>query len=107
MKINQNNCNNGMCPVEKTLSILGKKYTLLIIRDLLVGTKRFGELQRSIKEISTKTLSERLDELENAKLIKRKAYKTIPVKVEYSLTDTGKTLKPIIEQMRVWGNTLE
>ena len=91
------------CPVEKTMPILGGKHTTLIIRDLLTGTKRFGELQKSMPFVSTKTLSERLSFLASEKIVKRKAYKTVPLKVEYSLTELGKTLEPIIEQMRVWG----
>ncbi len=91
------------CPVEKTLQVLGGKHTTLIIRDLLTGTKRFGELQRSMPFVSTKTLTERLKFLTKEKIIKRKVYKTVPLKVEYSLTEQGMTLEPIIDQMRKWG----
>lgn len=94
------------CPVEKTLEILGGKHTTLIIRDLLSGAKRFGELKKNMPFASTKTLSERLDFLEKEKIIKRKAYKTVPLRVEYSLTERGKSLEPIIEQMRVWGREM-
>ena len=92
-----------ICPVEIAMQILGGKYTTLIIRDLLTGTKRFGELKASIPEISTKTLAERLEFLKEERIVVRKAYKVIPLKVEYSLTSTGKSLSPVIEQMRVWG----
>ncbi len=91
------------CPVETTLDIIGKKWTVLIIRDLLSGKKRFGELLRSLSGISPRTLSARLSDLEKHKVIKKKTYPVVPLKVEYSLDKRGHELKLILEQMRKWG----
>ncbi len=73
------------CPIKKTLSILGGKWTLLILRDLFNETKRFGQLQKSLKGISPKTLSSRLQELEKEGIIAKKVYPEVPPRVEYSL----------------------
>lgn len=96
----------AQCPVEKTLQILGKKHTTLIIRDLLTGTKRFGEIQKNMPFVSTKTLTERLKFLVDEGIVDRKAYDTVPLKVEYSLTQLGLELNPIIEQMRIFGKKI-
>lgn len=93
----------GSCPVERTLKVIGSRWTPLILRDLLTGTKRFGELKRSLGQISPKTLSQRLRELETQGLVTRTVYPTIPPRVEYSLTEKGRSLGEIIETMRVWG----
>lgn len=91
------------CSIEKALNVLGGKWTFLILRDLFEGTKRFGELRKSLYGVSPKTLSERLKELEEKGVIKRTAYPTIPPTVEYSLTEKGESLKPIIKAMKMWG----
>jgi DNA-binding HxlR family transcriptional regulator len=91
------------CSIEKVLDVLGGKWTFLIIRDLFDGTKRFGELRKSLKGISPKTLATRLKELEEKDIVNRHAYATIPPTVEYSLTPKGHSLKPIIVAMKVWG----
>jgi DNA-binding HxlR family transcriptional regulator len=91
------------CPVEKALSVIGKKYAVLIVRDLLTGKKRFGELLSSLEGISPRTLSMRLDELEEDKVIKKKIFPVIPLHVEYSLTHRGVELHSILEQMSEWG----
>lgn len=91
------------CGVAATISIIGKKWTLLVLRDLLTGTKRFGQLQRSLQGISPRTLSQRLDELEEEGIIKRKIFQEIPLHVEYSLTRKGESLQAIIQSMREWG----
>ncbi len=91
------------CPVEKTLKIIGKKWAALIIRDLLVGTRRFGELLTSLEGISPRTLSARLDELEQDGIIKKKVFDEMPPHVEYSLTKHGRNLHTIIDSMRRWG----
>ena len=91
------------CPVEKTLKIVGKKYAVLIIRDLLTGKKRFGELLTSLS-ISPRTLSARLKELEKDKVITKKVFPVIPLHVEYSLTQSGMQLHEILEQMSKWGS---
>ena len=91
------------CPVEVTLDIIGKKWTVLIIRDLLDGKKRFGELLESLSGISPRTLSARLSELEKCSVVKKKVYPIVPLKVEYSLGKRGFELRLILEQMRKWG----
>lgn len=91
------------CPVEITLSLMADKWKFLIIRDLLTGTKRFGELQRSIGGVSQKVLTNNLRQMEQYGLIVRKVYAEVPPRVEYSLTDLGKSLKPILDSMVNWG----
>jgi DNA-binding HxlR family transcriptional regulator len=93
------------CPIERTLAVIGKKWTVLIVRDLLQGTKRFNELLYSLEGISPKTLSERLKELEESGVIDREVYPEIPPRVEYSLTDKGRSLNGILEAMMAWGAT--
>ena len=91
------------CPVEYTASILSNKWKCLILRDLLIGTKRFNELNKSIVGISAKVLTENLRELENDGIVKRKTYAVVPPKVEYSLSAKGEELKPIIDLMKEYG----
>lgn len=91
------------CSIEKALDVLGGKWTFLIIRDLFSGTKRFGELRQSLNGVSPKTLSSRLRELERKNIVERRAFATIPPTVKYSLTEKGRSLKPIIKAMKVWG----
>lgn len=85
--------------------MIGKKWVILILRDLLGGTRRFTDLLQSLSGISPKTLSERLKELEEDGLITRKAYPEIPPRVEYSLTEKGRSLNGILEAMMKWGQT--
>lgn len=91
------------CPVETTLLLMGDKWKTLIIRDLLPGTKRFGELKRSVEGISQKVLTQNLRTMEENGLLTRKVYAEVPPKVEYTLTDLGKSLKPILDAMYAWG----
>lgn len=91
------------CPIQKTLSIIGGKWTLSILRDLSSGTKRFGELQKSLKGISPKTLSSRLQELEKEDIVAKKIYPEVPPRVEYSLTSKGESLKKILLDLVKWG----
>ena len=90
------------CSIEKALDVLGGKWTFLIIRDLFDGTRRFGELRQSLCGVSPKTLSARLRDLEKKNIVERRAYATIPPTVEYSLTEKGRSLKPIIKAMEIW-----
>jgi len=92
------------CPIEKTMRVIGGKWTFLILRDLFTGAKRFGELQRSLQGISPRTLSMRLKELEQEGIVKREIFSEIPPHVEYSLTEKGETLRPVFETMKEWGN---
>lgn len=93
-----------ICPVEITMGLISDKWKVLIIRDLLTGTKRFGELQRLVGNISQKVLTNNLRQMEQSGLIHRKVYAEVPPKVEYSLTETGWSLKPILDSMVDWGN---
>jgi DNA-binding HxlR family transcriptional regulator len=88
------------------MNILDGKWTLLIIRDLLNGRKRFGELRSSISNISPKVLTDRLRFLEEKQVVNKTVYPEVPPKVEYELTELGKQLHPLIEAMRVWGSNL-
>lgn len=92
-----------VCPVETTLTLIGDKWKVLILRDLLTGTKRFGELKKSIGGISQKVLTNQLRQMETDGLVHREVYAQVPPKVEYSLTDLGKSLKPILDAMWNWG----
>lgn len=91
------------CPVETTLMLISDKWKVLIIRDLLEGTKRFGELQRSIGAITQKVLTANLREMEADGLLERKVYAEVPPRVEYTLTETGYSLKPVLDAMNAWG----
>lgn len=92
-----------LCPVETTLLLIGEKWKVLILRDLIDGTKRFGELKKSLGAISQKVLTQQLRAMEEDGLVNRKAYAEIPPRVEYSLTETGLSLKPILDSMWSWG----
>ncbi len=92
------------CPVEITMSLIGDKWKVLIIRDLLTGTKRFGELKKSLYGITQKVLTNNLRQMESSGLVLRKVYAEVPPRVEYSLSDTGLSLKPILDSMVEWGN---
>ena len=91
------------CPVEYTASLIGNKWKIIILRDLLTGTKRYNELTRSVVGISAKVLTENLRDLERDGIVKRTVYPVVPPKVEYSLTDKGYDLKDVLAAMRVFG----
>ena len=91
------------CPVETTLMLIGDKWKVLILRDLMDGTKRFGELKKSIGTVSQKVLTAQLRDMEEKGLLIRKVYAEVPPRVEYTLTDTGYSLKPILDAMWTWG----
>lgn len=91
------------CPVETTLMLIGDKWKVLILRDLLPGTKRFGELKKSIGSVSQKVLTTQLRDMEEKGLVSRHVYAEVPPRVEYSLTELGKSLKPILDVMQAWG----
>ena len=93
------------CPVEVTLSVIGNKWKVLIIRDLLSGTKRFGELKASVSGISQKVLSSNLKDMEAGGILNRRSYDEIPPRVEYSLTELGRSLQPVLESMIEWGES--
>ena len=91
------------CPVETTLMLISDRWKVLIIRDLLDGTKRFGELKRSVGNISQKVLTANLRAMEESGLLTRKVYPEVPPRAEYTLTETGYTLKPILDATKEWG----
>ncbi|WP_286030559.1 MarR family transcription factor RrpB [Helicobacter pullorum] len=96
------------CPIETTLNLIGNKWKFLIIRDLLSGTKRFGELKKSIsatknQTISQAVLTQNLRELEEAKILTRKVYAEVPPRVEYVLTPLGQSLHSVLETLAMWG----
>lgn len=99
---------NEICPVARTLSMVGDKWKWLIIRDLTrYPVLRFGELQRSIGGISKRVLALKLKELEADKMVHREAYAEVPLRVEYSLTEVGKSIEPVIQAMYDWGSYYE
>lgn len=91
------------CPVETTLMLIGDKWKVLILRDLMDGTKRFGELKKSIGTVSQKVLTAQLRDMEEKGLLTRKVYAEVPPRVEYTLTETGYSLKPVRDAMWTWG----
>lgn len=91
------------CPVETTLTLIGDKWKVLILRDLMPGTKRFGELKKSIGNVSQKGLTAQLRAMEENGFVHRQVYAEVPPRVEYSLTDLGRSLKPILDSMWAWG----
>ena len=91
------------CPVETTLTLISDKCKVLILRDLMNGTMRFGELRKSIGQVSQKVLTAQLRQMEGSGLLTRTVYPEVPPRVEYTLTDLGRSLKPILDAMRVWG----
>ena len=103
--INLNNL--PACPVQTCLNFISDKWKILIIRDLLTGTKRFNELKKSLVPITQKMLTQQLREMEEDGLIHREVYPVVPPKVEYSLTALGHSLEPVIETMKQWGQDLK
>lgn len=92
-----------ICPVEVTLSFLSGKWSVLILRDLFDGKQRFGALQRSLGGISQKVLTSHLRDLEARGLVHRQVFAEVPVRVEYSLTELGESLRPVVDSMYAWG----
>jgi len=92
-----------VCPVATTVGLIGNKWKLLILRNLLTGTQRFGELRKSLAGISQKVLTDSLRELESDGILTRTVYPEVPPRVEYSLTELGNTMRPILKAMESWG----
>ena len=101
----ETNADGGLpaCPVETTLTLIGDKWKVLILRDLMPGTKRFGELKKSIGSVSQKVLTAQLRAMEDSGLVRRRVYAEVPPRVEYSLTELGRSLKPVLDSLWVWG----
>ena len=93
------------CPVEMTLQLIGNRWKVLIVRDLLEGTKRFGEIKKSVGSITQKVLTQNLREMEESGLLIRKVYAEVPPRVDYTLTELGYSLKPILDSMVEWGTS--
>ncbi len=91
------------CPVETTLTLISSRWAVLILRDLLTGTKRFSELKRSVGHISQKVLTANLRAMEEKGLLTRRVYPEVPPRVEYTLTETGYSLRPVLDAMAAWG----
>jgi DNA-binding HxlR family transcriptional regulator len=94
------------CPIERAVSILDGKWTLLILRELFLGTRRFGDLRRVLVDVSPKTLTDRLRELEAKGIVKRTIFPEIPPRVEYALTRKGRGALPVIVALKDWGESL-
>ena len=92
------------CSIEKALSVIGGKWSFLVLRELFEGTKRFGELQKAISNVSPKALTDTLRHLESNGVLIRTVHATVPVTVEYSLTEKGQSLHPILKEMKYWGS---
>ena len=92
------------CPVETTLVMIGEKWKVLILRELLTGTKRFSEIKAAVSGVSQKVLTQKLREMESDGLLTREVFPEVPPRVEYTLTDLGETLRPILDSMRDWGS---
>ena len=91
------------CPVETTLMLIGDKWKVLILRDLMSGTKRFGELKKSVSGISQKVLTSNLRDMEGNGLLSREVFPEVPPRVEYTLTELGRSMSPILDAMARWG----
>ena len=91
------------CPVETTLTLISDKWKVLILRDLMPGTKRFGELKKSVGNVSQKVLTAQLRQMEESGLLTRTVYPEVPPRVEYTLTELGYSLKPILDALDAWG----
>ena len=90
--------------IASAMEVIGNKWTALILRDLFTGSKRFGELEKSVGGVNPRTLSQRLDNLEQYGIITKKSYAEVPPRIEYTLTKKGQDLLPILEQMAAWGD---
>ena len=95
------------CPVETTLTLISDKWKGLILRDLMPGTKRFGELKKSIGTVTQKVLTAQLRQMEASGLLTRTVYAEVPPRVEYTLTDLGRSLRPVLDAMEAWGKAYQ
>ncbi|MBE6722159.1 MAG: helix-turn-helix transcriptional regulator [Ruminococcaceae bacterium] len=91
------------CPVETTLTLISDRWKVLILNHLMAGTKRFGELKKEIGKVTQKVLTANLRDMEASGLLTRKVYAEVPPRVEYTLTDLGRSLKPVLDAMAAWG----
>jgi DNA-binding HxlR family transcriptional regulator len=96
-------CHESWCPIEHTLGVIGGVWKVIIIRELLTGTKRYNQLHRALGGVTHKMLTQQLRELERDGVLHREVYKQVPPKVEYSLSELGTRLAPILQAMHGWG----
>ncbi len=102
MRHQRYDCNFG-CPVEACLEVIGGKWKGVVLFHLLAGTKRFNELKRTMPKVTQRMLTRQLRELEADRIIERRVYPEVPPRVEYSLTELGRTLEPILRTLQTWG----
>ena len=95
------------CPVDTTLTLISDKWKVLILRDLMPGTNRFGELKKSIGTVTQKVLTAQLRQMEASGLLIRTVYAEVPPRVEYTLTDLGRSLRPVLDAMEAWGKAYQ
>ena len=99
-------CDTEWCPIEAALSVIGGMWKVIIIRELMTGTKRYSQLHRGLKSVTHKMLAQQLRELERDRVIHRKVYPVVPPKVEYSLTPLGKDLDTVLRDLQRWGKKI-
>ncbi len=96
-------CEPAWCPIEVSLEVIGGMWKVIIVRELLTGTKRYSQLHRALKRVTHKMLAQQLRELERDGILTRKVYPQVPPKVEYSLTGLGEALAPLLDSIHAWG----
>ena len=106
-RITKEACQEKWCPIELALSAIGGMWKVIIIRELMTGVKRYGQLHRAISGVTHKMLTQQLRELEADGVVERTVYPVVPPKVEYKLTPLGERLKPIMDAMHDWGNEVD
>ena len=102
-RVNVADVSDIVCPIERALTVIRDKWTTLILRDLMLGSSRFNELKRSLGKITSKTLTERLVQMEKDGLVGKKAYLEVPIRVEYSLREKGRDMKLVLDALHEWG----
>ena len=102
-RLKEENCDPAHCPIEVALEVIGGMWKVIVVRELLTGTKRYSELHRGLRHATHKMLSQQLRQLENDGILDRKVYPQVPPKVEYSLTPLGRELGPLLDSMSDWG----
>jgi DNA-binding HxlR family transcriptional regulator len=103
-RIGTKDCEPAWCPIEVSLEVIGGLWKVIIVRELLEGTKRYSQLHRALKRVTHKMLAQQLRELERDGVVNRKVYPQVPPKVEYSLTPLGEALSPLLDSMHAWGD---
>jgi DNA-binding HxlR family transcriptional regulator len=102
-RLNKKDCDPAHCPIEVALEVIGGMWKVIVVRELLTGTKRYSELHRGLRHATHKMLAQQLRQLEGDGILDRKVYPQVPPKVEYSLTQLGRELGPLLDSMSGWG----